>query len=174
MVFVDASGERVIRLGESRRDVSHKTDTKLLRHRLGGRNPVGNNLYRLAQLRIHVLDRVIERLGALVVETKLVDRGSARDLDARAPKLGRFVDARAQIFWRDTLAARRGHFDRGGRSRGLFVRSCCDGGRVRRRLRVLHATRTLGDFRNVDEFGEGAKGVLRLRLFLLLAHIART
>ncbi len=104
MVFVDTSADRVIRLGERRRDIAHKTDAKFWRHRLGGRDTVGDDLNRLAQLRVHVLDCIVERLGALVVEAKLLDRRSARDLDARAPKLGRFVDARAQILWRNTLA----------------------------------------------------------------------
>ena len=136
MVFVDASANRVIRLGERRRDIAHKTNAELGRKRLGRRNPVGNDLYRIAQLRVHVLDCVVERFGALVVEAKLLDRGSARNLNARAPKLRRFVDTRTQIIWRNTLAARRGYFDRGVRSRWLFVRSrgdggCGDGGCVR-------------------------------------------
>ena len=104
MVFVDTSANRVIRLGERRRDVAHETDAELWRHRLCGRDAVGDDLNRLAQLRVHILKRIVERLSALVVEAKLLDRRSARDLDARAPKLGRFVDARAQILWRDALA----------------------------------------------------------------------
>ena len=49
---------------------------------------VRHELHRLAQIFVHCVHCVVERLGLVAGESELVDRRGARDLDARGTETG--------------------------------------------------------------------------------------
>ena len=101
----DARADCVICLRERGGEVAHQADAEFRGHRLCGGDLVRDELHRLAQLVVHRIHRVVERLGLVAGESELVDRRGARDLDARAPEVRGFVDSRAQVLWSEAAVA---------------------------------------------------------------------